>query len=158
MCVYTYVSVYLFPSLCLFIYIYVLPNIPQLHLTKQFLPFLLHPLSSRHVLSRDSRGHKESDLTERLNWTERAWATCSVELYVSMRNAFQSGHRLWHSISASTPFTSYISAYHFICMAPKVTASHWSRIRKIHSYTRKLILNCIIWAFAQEYKQVPIFH
>ena len=144
MCVYTYVSVYLSPSLCLFIYIYVIPNIPQLHLTKQFLPFCFTPLSSRHVLSRDSRGHKESDTTERLNWTERAWATCSVELYVSMRNAFNldidSGIPLVLPLHSLPTFLHIISLHLSDCIT---LIKDW----KIHSYTRKLILNCIIWAF-----------
>lgn len=104
-CMHMYIYISLPFSLSLLIYIYVLPNIPQHHLTKQFLPLCFTPLSSRHVLSL-------ANMFEQyvlLNYL-CPWGTCSIWTWTL---AFHSLLPLW------LPFHSLPKFLHIIFIASK---------------------------------------
>ena len=82
------------------------------------------------------------------------WAMCSDELTVC-EECVESGELslAFHS-PLLPPSHSLPPLLHII-----VTASKWLHhiAQKIHTYTKKLILNCLIWASAQECKEVSSF-
>lgn len=80
-------------------------------------------------------------------------ATCSDELTVSMRNVLNLESWVWYSI---VPHCFHYIHFIHISFGASKGLYHIAQILK-NTYSRKFILNCVIWAFVQECKEVPSF-